>query len=297
LVAGFLSVAAAQTCAVTLNGNAYDFSSLGGQTFSADMGMYTYVFTPCQNGCQGPSGTAAQICQDSGSTPIVPISKYDGSLQWTTSGAPLGVQFTTNNGGPPNCSPSNRPPFATIIFVCDKSGAQPQLTVTNEPNLQGCSQQPGYVFNLNTPLACVGYVPPPPPADCYSSADPCVIQTYNAYMWSGGMELIFNQGGDRCGTILFADYTNKPPVDTCVSNGTASHIVAHLDIAFYPAALEVLKAATTNNPVVMFWDPDASSAVVGPYESVSDDMLVQNQKTSSRATVGLHQKYKMHAAP
>jgi len=161
-----LSVAYAQggpgSCVTTVNGDDYDLSSLAGQNFQVTMGMYVYTFFPCSNGCQGPTGIGASICQDDmmGNS-VAPVSIYDSTMTWAafSAGGMTGIQYTTANGAPPLCSPSNKPRFATIQFACITSGS-PAFTMSNEPGLQGCAVTPGYTFQLTTPLACPGYTPP-----------------------------------------------------------------------------------------------------------------------------------------
>jgi len=162
LIACLAHLANAQTCLYIANGNTFDLTSLNGQNFQVTMGMYIYTFYPCSNGCQGPTSISASLCQDDLSlNPVAPVSIFDSTMTWSTFSANglTGIQYTTANGAPPLCSPSNKPRYATIQFVCQLTGT-PTLTLTNEPNLQGCSIAPGYVFQLTTPLACPGYVPP-----------------------------------------------------------------------------------------------------------------------------------------
>jgi len=270
-----VALISAQSCLVVLNGNTYDFRSLQGQSFNAT-GFYNYLFTPCENGCSSPQ-IPAMICQNSGNSAVAPVSLFDTTLQWSMATIPEGVEFVTNNGGPPNCSPSNKPRFATMLFVCDKSGDQSVLTVVNEPNLQGCNVSPGYSFQLNTILACAGATPPP---SCFTPQNPCVIQTYNIYAWTGGTTLIFNQyETPYCGSAIFSDYlVTKPPPDTCpVVNGTA-HIVAHIDINMYSFVMTILKSATDSNPAVIFWDPDTGGAVIGLENPANDSEIFSSKK-------------------
>jgi len=140
---------------------AHDEDSKGGNQGLSKQGAKSQG--NCQNGCQGPMGTSASLCQDDNMmNPVAPVSIFDSTMTWSTyvvNGVQVGVQYTTANGSPPLCSPSNKPRFATIQFICQLTGT-PTLTMVNDPNLQGCSVAPGYVFQYTTPLACPGYQPP-----------------------------------------------------------------------------------------------------------------------------------------
>jgi len=96
------------------------------------------------------------ICQDVYHTTngVAPVSIFDTSLKWSTinPGPTQTIQFTTANGQPPLCSPSNKPRFATIQFQC--AATQGSLTLTQEPLAAGCAVAPGYQFVLQTPCAC-----------------------------------------------------------------------------------------------------------------------------------------------
>jgi len=162
------------------------------------------------------------------------------------------------------CSPSNKPRFATIQFACIMSGS-PTFTMVNEPGLQGCAVVPGYVFQLTTPLACAGYVPPPPVQCPYQLTTPCIVKSYNEYAWANGLSLDFNQGSDACGKIFFSDYLiRQQPVDTCANTTTGFRLIAHMDILSFPKIVQILQEATPQNPVEFFWDNDANSASIGP---------------------------------
>jgi len=269
----FLEVAMAQnlgTCVFTSNGTVYDFSSLTGTNVqvSSDISTWTYSFFPCENGCQGPTGVAGTLCQqNSQGNPIAIVSIFDSTMTWSTVSFNgfTGVQYTTANGGPPNCAPSDKPRFSTMMFLCQPTGP-PSFNITNEPGLQGCPVPPGYVFQYLTPLACPGGASQ---GCAFDVSSPCMIKSYNEYAWSGGLLLDFNQDSGACGKIFFSDYLLHPqPSDMCInSNTTGSRIVAHMDILAYPKILKMLQDATPQNPVVLFWDDDADSAVIGPLES------------------------------
>jgi len=266
------------TCVVQINGNQYDLSPLASQNFQVTMGMYVYTFFPCSNGCLGPQGTPSSLCMDDmmGNS-IAPVSIYDNTMTWGafSGNGVTGIQYTTANGAPPLCSPSNKPRFATIQFACITSGT-PTFTMLNEPGLQGCAVTPGFVFQLTTPLACTGYVPPPPVQCPYQLATPCTIKSYNEYAWSNGLSLDFNQNSDACGKIFFSDYLiNKQPADTCANTtGTGYRLIAHMDILAFPKIVQVLQAATTQNPVVFFWDSDANSASIGPSQTTPAELEI-----------------------
>jgi len=263
------------TCIFLANGNTYDFTSLAGTRVTATSGMYQYPFSPCSNGLTGPQGTPASVCQDdSMGNPIGPVSIFDSTMTWSV--ASNGVQFTTANGAPPLCSPSNLPRFATIQFVCNLNAPNPQFTLANEPNLQGCAVAPGYVFTYQTPLACAGYVPPPPVppvnTQCpYTLQQPCIIKSFNQYAWAEGLSLDFNQNGIACGKILFSDYVIKAqPVDTCTNATSSFRLIAHMDILAFPKILQLVEQSTPQNPTVFFWDADSNTAAIGPAQTTSD---------------------------
>jgi len=259
------------TCKVQVSGSSYDLSSLAGQEFQVPSSFYpeTYTFFPCSNGCLGPENTPASICQNNNNgDPIAPVTIFDSTMTWSAYNNSIsgmtGIQYTTANGAPPLCSPSNKPRFATVIFVC--TSGTPNFTISNEPGLQGCAVNPGYVFQLTTPLACPGYVPPPPGECPYQLASPCIIQTFNQYAWANGWSLDFNQDGDACGKIFFSDYLiTKQPADTCANTtGTGFRLIAHMDILAFPKIVQMLQDATAQNPIEFFWDNDANSASIGP---------------------------------
>jgi len=265
----------AQTCVFVANGNTYDLSSLAGTNIEATMGMYIYNFWPCSNGCQGPQGTAASLCQDDMmNNPVAPVTIYDSTMQWSvfSQNGLTGIQYTTQNGGPPMCSPSQKPRFATIQFVCQESGPT-TFSMTNEPNVQGCPEASGYVFQYTTPLACVGYAPP---LGCYSFTKPCVIQTFNEFTWVGGKALFFNQNGNACGKIVFSDYQHenqKPPVDTCTNTTTGMNLVGHMDLFGLPKIVQMLNNSSQQYPAIFFWDSDTQSAMIGSSDPGADDYV------------------------
>jgi len=263
-----------QTCLFVSNGNMYDLTPLMGTSYQVTTGNYNWVFSPCANGNQGPMGIACSVAQDDlEMNPVAPISIFDSTMIWSTFSANglTGIQYTTANGGPPNCYPADKPRFATIQFVCQLTGA-PTFNCTSEPIMQYCAVAPGYVFQLTTPFACAGYVPPlPPPSICpYELAQPCVVKSFNQYVWSQGMSLDFNADSDACGKILFSDYViKKQPEDTCVNSTQTGYyrLIAHMDILAFPKILQLLQAATPTNPVIYFWDDDANTAAIGPAQS------------------------------
>jgi len=258
-----------QSCSNVIGGNLYNFQSMLGQSFSVSSTTsgLIYRFTPCQNGVNGPS-SLAQLASFQNTTPMAPLSVFDNTMQWS----PIanGVQFTTFNGGPPRCYPSNQPQAVTMQFVCSQTTA-PVLSIITEASTSTCSVAPGWVFQLSTPLACSGFVPP---TGCpYWLSQPCLVQDYNIYSWANGETLVFNQGQpDACGSILFSDYVIKAqPVDTC-ANATSSggyRLVAHMDTLLYPTVLQMLKLATTENPIIFFWDYDSNTAAIGSAMTVS----------------------------
>jgi len=156
-----------QSCLVSINGDTYDLTDLTGTQFQASKtmgGSYVYTFTPCQNNCPATGSQMASICQDDSMTgdPVAPVSVFDMTMQWGVSAAPFptgGIQYSTQNGAPPLCSPSMQPRYATVGFICQSTGP-PTFTMLAEPGLNGCNTKPGYVFQLSCPQVCPGYVPP-----------------------------------------------------------------------------------------------------------------------------------------
>jgi len=260
-------VVSAQTCVFNNGTNTFDFTSLTGSSFSVGDAPYSYTFTPCANACVGPSQIKASVCQSNGGDPVAPVSIFDASMIWSS--ISNGVQFTTQNGGPPNCHPSGQPRFATIQFICDNVNP-PQFSITNEPGLQGCAVSPGYVLQLNTPLACPGT---PPPTSCpYTQTLPCVIETYDSYLFSDGETIIFNQNrGVPCGTIVFSNYRTNPPPDTCstFNGGSVYAMVSHMDLIMVPRVKKLLKGATVRYPAIFFWDTTTNRAVIGPEPEIT----------------------------
>jgi len=253
------------TCVFASNGVIYDLQPLAGRNFQVTMGMYVFSFFPCSNDCLGPGGNSGGLCQnDLMSNYIAIVSIWDSTMQWSTftSQGLTGVQYTTANGAPPLCSPSNKPRFATIQFVCQPSGPS-TFSVVTEPNLQGCSVAPGYVFQLTTPYACADV--PPPPVCSYLVDSPCVISTFNQYAWADGLSLDLNQDSNACGKLVFSDYIIKPqPADTCTNSSIGYRMIGHMDILMFPKILKMLQSATAQNPVLYFWDVDTNSAAIGP---------------------------------
>jgi hypothetical protein len=187
---------------------------------------------------------------------IAPVTIFDDTMQWSTfTGGVTGIQYTTQNGGPPNCAPpSNKPRFATIQFVCQSGPTV--FTMTNAPNLQGCSVAPGYVFQYTTPLACVGYVPPSCP---YTFQLPCTVNEYSEYAWSGGLFLSFNENGNECAKIFFGAYLAKDqPADTCAITNGVNRMIGHMDILLFSKVMQML-----DNNTIIFWDPNANSVAIG----------------------------------
>jgi len=272
VVAFLLVQGTAQDCSYNDGmGNVYNFNYLAGQVFFASTTYYNYTFTACQNTLQFPSGMA-QLIQHGGQwNATYPISIYDNTLEWSESNITSGIQFVTQNGAPPLCSPSGKPRFCTFVFIC-QTGA-PVFEIAQEPNNSGCSAAPGYVFYLYTPVACPGYTPPP--SSCgYTPFSPCVIQTYNTYAFPGGWTLVFNQQSNNCGSILFSDYLlTKPPTDTCTNTTNGGwRMISHIDILFYKDVVQMLKDATPNNPIIFFWDPDTGTGAIGPLQPAVDEM-------------------------
>jgi len=253
-------------CIFINNGDVYDFTTLMGLTFTASSQFYTYSFTPCENGCASVQQNAS-ICQDD-NNPVAPVSVFDNTVMWQvgSNGTNITVLYTTDNGGPPMC-PSGKPRFATMQFVCDLM-SEPDFQLIQEPNLQGCSNPPGYLFTLTCPQACAGYVPPHSPACPFTNVNPCVIFTYNTYAFPGGWTIVMNQNlNSFCGSILFSDYlVTKPPVDTCTNTTVSGNwqMISHIDILFLNPVIAMLQNATSANPIVFFWDDNTNTAVIGP---------------------------------
>jgi len=144
----------------------YDLSSLTGVIAQVTTGSSIFTFWPCQNDCRGPQGTYASLCQnDLQGNPVAPLSIFDNTMTWSSfsSNGVSGVQFTTQNGGPPSCY-NGSPRFATMQFVCDYSGVN-TFSVVNIPSLSYCGLSPGYTFQYTTPYACQGYSPVPTTVD------------------------------------------------------------------------------------------------------------------------------------
>jgi len=250
------------------NGSTYDLRPLQGKSYQVTMGIFTYAFFPCTNGCEGPSGTPASLCQeDAAGNTVAPVSIFDSTMVWSaiTINGQSAIQYTTNNGAPPVCGGSNKPRFATIQFICGQ-GAE-TFAMTNEPSLQGCNISPGYVFQLTTPVACAGYVPPSN-SDCpYTPQLPCVISTYAQYLWADGLTIMFNANRtDSCGSMVFSDYSKSiKPNDTCTTlpmpNNNVWNLVSYMDTLALPKILDLFNTSLGN--VIFFWDPNTNSAAIG----------------------------------
>jgi len=246
----------------------YDFFPLHATEFSAVslLSGYWYQMWPCSNFAMGPQGTLCTMVQYRLTDPIAPVTIFDTTLQWSvvkTKNATQ-VQYTTANGGPPNCASSNKPRFATLQFTCTNGDDGP-LKVVYEPPSSGCSEAPGYVFNLPTRCACGNYscgMTSEPTCAHTRKQAPCVVTSHEVVDTPTGKKLILNQAKKTCGYILFNSpsiRTFAPEFDSC----SATQLIGHRAIDELESLVKMLQAQATV-PNVFFWDDSQRVAVLGP---------------------------------
>jgi len=204
------------------------------------------------------------IAQQSGEQSTWPISIYDSTIKWSASSSPFGIQFVTKNGGPPNCEPSDKPRYATVIFVCANDN-NTNFELLGEPNLQGCATAPGYEFQLTTPYACPVSSTVSNGGGCRS----CVIRSFGVFETADRQPMLslYDQHKHECGRLSFsASYdTGRDGVGvaSCEDQQKESRSggrVVHLDASqgLYQALTEMLKLATQTDEhdksAVLSWD-------------------------------------------
>jgi len=250
----------------------YDFFPLHATTWSAISltSGYWYQFWPCSNFAEGPQGTLCTIVQYRVADPIAPITIFDTTLQWSFINSSF-VQYTTANGGPPNCAPSNKPRFATLQFSCT-TGDDGPLKVVYEPNMQGCPTAPGYVFMLPTRCACGNY-------SCGMTQEsscafnrrqtPCVVSSYEVEPeTSDGKSILLKQGKKTCGRLFFDSpnlRTLAPRYDSC-----SNKLTGYRSWDSFESVVKMLETET-RIPNVFYWDDEAKHTVLGPASLIYEE--------------------------